>query len=438
MANKIDRYVRNFPKAYNAGLNPIVHALFEAWGSADDDVVENLEATKAQLFVRTAEGQYLNRLASGLGVSRPNELGLLDEEFQELIPNLSLKAKQIRKTFYDVMKIFWGELFQKANITSTNFAPFNVSTGDILAISVDGNDTQYIKALSGDIAINGAATAEEMANILSRIEDGTVSIITDQLTGDEYLNIRTDTPGARGSIEIFSSSMVGGSKIDFEVKKTRITDQEQRTVIYQLRPRELIIEIPAIVPALRRTLKGSHHFHADATLESAVPPENGIWQGSFLFSPIQGDAYTVTKQNATLQQNITAGSVVPTLNVSGADDIPNESGYLIFDFGSSKEEQPVKYIGRPNNNTLLLDPSYVFQKDHLIGANINVILDQLNPYTPRTNGADLAIYLTSPSSAREIVQTILKSLTAAGIIVNFVILLPSYRYLCENPYSDES
>lgn len=430
---KIDRYIRNIPKVYKPGINPVITALLKSWAESDDDIVTQLKNTKSQLFVRTAEGQYLNRLASGLGVSRPNELGLLDSEFQELVPNLSLKAKQIRKIFYDTMDVFWGPLFSRANVTSVNFAPYNISPGDVFRVSIDGAPDVEAKALPGDIANPGAATAEEIANILSRLEKLTVSIITDQLTGQERLNIRTNTPGARGSIEVKSSTMVGGGKLDFTLKKFRITDLGQRTVLYQLRPRELIIELPAIVPALRRTLRGSHHFHTDATLEPPVPPANGVWAGSFLFAPT-GVSYTVTRQSCVLQQTVTEGSVVPTLTVSGADDIPNEPGVLIFDWGRKGEEQPVRYIGRPNANTILLDPGHVFEEDHSIGANINVLLPDLKPAIPRVSGDDLAIYMTSPAGARVLVQNILKTLAAAGVIINFVVLLPEYQYLCENPY----
>lgn len=433
MAGKIDRFIRNFPKPFNAGLNPTVTALMKAWAEGDDDVVKQLQNTKAQLFVRTAESPYLNRLASGLGVSRPNELGLLDSEFQELIPKLSLESKQIRKIFYDVMDSFWGPLFSRSNTTTVNFAPFNVSPGDTFMVSIDGGDVQSIKALAGDIASPGNATAEEIATILDRVDNGTASIVVDQLTGQEHVNLRTDTPGARGSVEITGGSMVGGAKLDFSQKKFRITDLSQRTVLYQLRPRELIIELPAIIPALRRTLKGSHHWHADATLEGPVAPANGIWQGSFLFSPT-GVSYTVTSQVATIQQNIQKGDVVPTLTVSGASDIPNAPGVLIFDWGINGEEQPVKYIGRPNANTILLDPGHVFTQDHFIGAKINVLLPDLKPAIPRITGEDLAIYLTSPAGARALVQNILLTLAAAGVIIKFVILLPEYKYLSANPY----
>jgi len=52
----------------------------------------------------------------------------------------------------------------------------------------------------------------------------------------------------------------------------------------------------------------------------------------------------------------------------------------------------------------------------------------------KRQGLDLAIYFPSPSDAREIVQGLLESLAAAGVIITFVIIAPEYRYIIDNPY----
>lgn len=432
---KFEKYKRTFPKLYKPGINEVVTALLKAMAVGDDQVVEDLFETKNQLFVRTGEGQYLDRLGSGLGVSRPAALGLLDPDFQELIPNQSLKAKQIRQIFYDNMDVFWGPLFSRVNVSTINAAPFNISTGDEFAISIDGGETQLIKILSGDVATAGAATAEELATILSRLDGATVSIIESVATGTEQINIRTNTVGPRGSIQFFESSAIDPTKVDFPIgKRFRITDLEQRTAVYEINSRELLIELPATVPALKRTLKGSHHLHADATLESPDPTSGKTWVGSFVYDP--DTTYTVTSQNAQLQQNVVKGQVYTAITVDNMD-ILDTSGFLIFEWGNEEnQEQPVGYIGLPNSNTILLDPAYQFQKTHLSGTKVRVLQPDLQSFTPRVTGDDYAIYLTSPSEARVIVQDFLRRLAAAGIIVNFVILLPEYRYLCCNPYED--
>lgn len=430
---KFDRFVRTLPSVYKPEVNPLLRALLQAWGMSHDEMVLQIANAKDQLFVPTAEGQYLDRLGSGLGVSRPQSLGLLDGDFQKLIPVLSLESKNIRKIFYEVMDVFWGPLFSRTNITSTNFAPFNISAGDDLSLSVDGGTAQSAKVLSGDIATPGAATAEEIATVISRLSGVTVSVIVEPGTLHEYVNVRTNTPGARGSLQVNDSTMAGDSELSLTTKKYRITDIPQRTVVWEITPRELLIEIPAIIPTLRRTLKGSHHFHADSSIEPAVPPGNGIWQGSFLFSP-SGASFTVTAHKAVIQETLEEGNVYTKVTVDDSSNIPNQPGTLIFGWGMEDEEQPVNYINVPNQNTILLDPGHVFSKTHTSGTIINVLAASLNPYVPRVDGADLAIYLTSPSNSRNVVQDILKSLAAAGVLVTFAILLPNYKYLIVNPY----
>jgi len=436
MSDNLKKMIDTIPKIYNPQYNRVMSALILALAQSDDEIQTQVANAKDQIFIRTATSQNLDKAANSLGVSRPPTLGLTDEEYQELIPNLSLKPKQIKKAFYDTADVFWGPLFSRANITSVNAAPFNVSVGDILQVKIDGGDVQFIKALVGDIAVDGAATAEEIQNILSRIKGASIEILEDSITGEQRINVRTNTPGSVGSVEILPSTMVGVTKIDFPEGEKSLLDLPQRVAVYNITPHELLIEIPAIVPALRRTLKGSHHFHEDSTLEPPQPPGNGIWAGSFFFNPDgQGGTFTVTSQKATLNQVINKGEVYTSLTVTGSSGIENPSGLFMMNFGMESQEVPIRYRGTPNPNTILIDPSYVWRFNHSPGEVINIISKQ-EPYVPRRDGTDLAIYMTSPSGAREVVQQILDTLKAAGIIIRFLVLAPKYRYIIDNPYID--
>lgn len=434
MSNALKKYFNTLPKTFNPESNRIMYALLYAIALSDDDVESAIAEAKNQLFVRTASGKNLEKLANSLGVAKPQSLGLTDREFQELIPNLSLKPKTIRKSFYDTADVFWGPLYSRANVKTNNFAPFNVNIGDEIQVSINNGFLQKIKVLNGDIAVPGFATADEMKSILSRIKGATVEILAESLTGNEYLNIRTNTPGSTGSVEIYASSMIGTNKLDFTVGQYDLLKLDQRVVVYNINPNELLIEIPAVIPALRRTLRGSHHFHADSTIEPARGTAQGVWQGSFIFSPNgQTNTFTVSKQNCQLQQMISKGNIYTSIAVNDNSNFSMTNGELIFDFGRDNQEGPVKYRGIPNNNTILIDPGYIFKFDHQIGDNVNVITEK-QPYTPNKDGRDLAVYLTSPSGAREVVQAILSSLAAAGVIVKFKILAPTYKYIIDNPY----
>lgn len=434
MSNALTKFTTTIPKIYNPDTNRVLYALLYAIALSDDDLEAAIALAKDQLFIPTATGKNLDILGKSKGVQRPPTLGLPDPDYRALIPNLSLKPKQIRKAFYDTADVFWGPLFSRANVTSRNFAPFDVSNGDVFAIRVDNGPVQSVKVLPGDIAALGVATAQEIVSVLSKLQNITPTILTDSITGNQSINIRTNTPGPVGVVEIISSSMISTLKLDFEVGKFDILNLDQRVTVYNIRPNELFIELPSTVPALRRTLRGSHHFHLDSTLATAQGTAQGIWQGSFFYNPTGSvETITVTSQKCNIQQTISKQSVYTSMAVDNNSSFVKTSGQVIFGFGTSLQEGPVTYRGIPNSNTVLLDPSYVFKNDHAIGTTINVI-SQNKPYVPRTNGQDLAIYLTSPSGAREIVQAILASLAAEGIVVKFQVLAPKYKYLIDNPY----
>lgn len=430
----LDKYLNTIPSVYDPKNAPVISALVRAWALSDELITSEIQNAKNQLFVRTATGQYLVNVANSLGVRKPFNIGLSDEDFQELIPNLSLKPKQIKQAFYNVADLFWGELYTRANKTSVNAEPYNVSVGETIVVNVDNGANQTITVLADEIATGGAATADEMVGILNRIVGMTVSRIDDVITGTSFVNVRTDTRGSVGTFEVVSGTMLGASKFNLAIGVSDILDLSERFVVYQVNEHELKIEIPATLPLLRRSLKGAHHLHSDSTLEGPVAPENGIWQGSFIFDPkgTQG-SFTLTSQIVNTVTNIPEGSVQTTIQVDDTSGLENTSGLLVFGFGTVNQEQPVKYIGVPNSNTLSLDPSHVFAFAHAPSTVVNYLREE-EPLKPSVSGEDLAVYLTHPTGARNTVQSILGTLNAAGVRLTFLVAAPEYTYLIDSPY----
>jgi len=656
---KLERYKKFTPPMYRPGVNTFVTALLQSLAKADSDVeVQIVEAGK-QIFVATAEDKFLDALGANVGVDRPVSINLSDEKFRELIPILSYKSKQIRETMYDILDVFWGPLYSRANVTSLAFETYdlgNITTlsgtltfqnssiivngsgsfftselavGDLIKFTSDDNeffrsisdivnDSQLLltapyqggtsgtpqtgtgssyQAKSLKIIVDGGeekelfltpqtltdpsvATAEEVAATINSqtttaetTETITASVIEDFIKDLKSVNIRTDTAGPLGSLKItggtanvfaqgvqnfvtnsvfvsnaeassgFSVSdsvVVGSDTVDsiittisainpdtpstgtteivvadlvdgfnladdnfvykdgdlgFSSREILIAQLPQRTALFEISPKELIVRIPATAPALRRELEGAAHnrsgwsgeitaidnvlktvtvdydqepalqdFFAgktfssqlneftivsndagltsvtlqfsltdDLSVLSTTTGENGFvildpqFQGSFLFDP-NSASFTATSIRATLGEIISKGAVFPSINVNGASDVPDEEGFLIFDFGRSNQEQPVKYRGRPNNNTLLLDPAYIFQNNHAVGEIINVLVSTLKATVPRVTGEDLAIYVTGIIGARLVVQDLLRQTKAAGVTLTFIIDAPQYLW----------
>lgn len=423
MSNKLSKYYQTVPKIYNPQHNPVINAFIQAFAEADEELVTQIENTKQQMFVKTASGKDLLVLGSNVNVENPVVLSLQDETFRNLIPNLSYKAKQIRSIFYDTMDVFWGPLFSRANITSNNCEPFNISVGDVFTFKVDGVEYS-LEALPNEIAVDGVATAIELTSILNRNPKVTASISNDGLN---CVNIRTNTTGLNGSIEILPCTMVDISKLDFTIGKYELTQQKLRTVLYEINQKEIIIELPAMVSNLSRDNYSATYFHDTQTI---IPN----WTGHFFYD-FSGEfsQYTVSNKKCLLQNNIVKDRVYTSITVDDASIFTESSGYLVFDWNLNNEEAPVFYRSIPNSSTILLDPSYSFKKDHIINANINLI-NARTAHIPNPNGSDYPIYFSDPVGARIIVQNFLEKLKACGVEITFIIQSPEIPYIINNPY----
>lgn len=136
--------------------------------------------------------------------------------------------------------------------------------------------------------------------------------------------------------------------------------------------------------------------------------------------------YVLSDAVATTQDDIIAGKIVRLLNVNN-NHVPNETGFIIFNYGQNSQEGPVKYLYKPTNNVLALDPSYIFLKDHPIGSPI-VTISHKGPHIMDGLAGEYAPYITDPSEARVILEALIQSVVSAGIFVNFLVRYPEQLY----------
>ena len=555
---KYERYVRLFPRTFspqdgdavinnlpvastvdqtiaelwNANVqNPVINAVLRGFAQADDQIAQELINTQAQLFVRTASGQFLDVIASSLGVSRPSALGLSDEAFRNVTPALSLRAKQVRESFYVAMDAFWGTEFTRSNISTedqgTGVTTFDIAIGDTLSFNIDNRAIQNIPIRATTAITSGAVTALELNNLLNTGLAGVTSeIIVDPITNISSIRLRTNTPGLRGSIQFVDNrDMTTTRRNLFTTVKTELINQTQRAVIYEINPNEVVVEIPAVVPTLARGLRGALHVHNGPLLNNLInrgetvnyilpdtlfldnptnqytvtgpswfnstqydkatrvlsleppaalepdvyefnvsndttptdtfrffvrvidrlnPPENqDIWQGAFVFDPnglqssftLSGESALIQGDAITGQNQLAAGQVYPRVTVDPTTNtLPAESGLAIIGFGTDTQEAAlIRYRGRASDSVILLDPSFIFTNTQPQDTYINIV-SNASPFIPDRNGNAYPIYLTSSTQAREVIQGILQTLAAAGVVVNFVIAAPEYKYLIDNPY----
>jgi hypothetical protein len=142
--------------------------------------------------------------------------------------------------------------------------------------------------------------------------------------------------------------------------------------------------------------------------------------------------FVLSSLTTTLTSEITAGTTQRSIQVN-ANDIPNEEGKLIFDFGTEFQEGPVRYLFKPSSSTLALDPSYVFQYNHDIGSSVTKIRRR-GGIQFDGRGSEYAPYITDPSAARQILQELMQELKSVGVFINFLVRYPELFYATLDVY----
>lgn len=370
MPTKLEKMQKYIPSIYKPTTNPVVRGILRAWSSEDDRIVKAVQDAKEQIFVITAQLQYLDALGSNVGVFRPTEINLADALYRQLIPALSYAPKQVVPTIIRVLEVFFGENNSRVTVNEINPNEIKISIpSSVPALRRSLRGSHHFHNYYGTIVSVDNLTKEMVVDVY-----GDRELIFDEFAGALI--------GQKLTGAIVESSTSGNTGVVLQ-------------------------------------------FPISADLSGFVPGEEWLvvkstYPGSFI--PDTTRAFTVTGQRGILGQNINAGQQIPTLLMSEASNIPDAPGFLSFNFGFPNQEVLVKYFGRPNNSTLLLDPGHIFSFDHVIGDAVNVVL---TPYLePRTQGQDYSVYLVGVEAARILAQRIVESIVAAGVVVDWTILTP--------------
>jgi len=367
---KYANYVRFIPSFYKPDRNTYVRALLLAWAEQDDLIVTGIQQAKEQIFVESAELRYLNALGANVGVFRPLSFNMSDSTFRQLIPVLSYHPKQIRPTIQAVLDIFFGEDNPDVDI-------YEIYNNNVI-IRIPSSVPTLRRGLKG------SAHLHDYNCYISVIDDlndkVTVTFnhtITEDLfaegkfgQGNNIFDVVSNTAG-RYDVEIQF-----GSGFDLSVLNT--TD-------------ECLVLHPKYV-------------------------------GPFLRDP--SATYTITKHRGILGQTINQGQVYATITMEDSSDIPDEPGELVFDYGGSQKEAHVKYLGRPNNTSLLLNPTSPFAEAHSAGEPVNLIT--VPQWDWDQKGTDFAAYITGISAARLVAQELIRSIVATGVTITWEIVEESY------------
>lgn len=198
----------------------------------------------------------------------------------------------------------------------------------------------------------------------------------------------------------------------FDPKRVTVNSKSNFASLFQVDKSLLEIFIPATTRVVRRERQGAAH------LKETGPSGNDL--GPYIWDTSKG--YIIGGEECNTTQIVDSSSL-NIIQVDDASDLPDDTGFLIFGFGTSREEGPVPYISRPSSGSIIVDPSYVFKEVHPSGTNISLVA--LNSsYEPDKDGTDYPFYLTDVVSGRLYAEELIELVAATGITVVITILYP--------------
>ena len=366
MSDKFEKMARFIPSMYKPDENPYVKGLLTAWSNEDNAIVQSIQDAKEQIYVKYAQLGYLDALGSNVGVYRTSASTINDDQFRNLIPALSWYPKQVRSTLVKILEVFFGTGNPLIKV-------FEVNPNEIV-IQIPSSTPLIIQNLKGTTHIKG------YNGVITAVDD---ALKTLEVTFEKSLAID----------ELASAEFCQDLKVAKIVGNTAGTN--------------------AIVQ-----LTASADVGAFVTGDNFAIANASEYQGPYITDP--DSEYTLTKLRGALGQVIELGNVYATLLMEDASNIPDDSGEIVLSYGTSNEEK-IEYFGRPNNSTLLIDPSYTFLKDHSIGEVVNYVA----PYEPpRIDGSDYSAYIVGVLAARVIAQDLVESARAAGVVIRWEFVEP--------------
>lgn len=304
-------------------------------------------------------------------------------------------------------KLKFAQIRPTAGTPTTKWHLTQENGGIIRATWIDGPNPQIGKVEKNDyVNIYGSAFVTPMID-----NRGTFTIVEARggAVGEAYVEFLNPN-GAEQITEQVTEEAI----LFFNPVRKGLNSKTTYAAAYQTEPRLLEIFIPATTRVVRRNRQGAAHLHD--TGASALDQ-----LGPYAFDTTKGYLIGAEECSTTKKVNGNSGLII---EVDDSTPIPDEQGFLIFGFGTSKEEGPVPYISRPSSDSILLNPSYIFKNNHEVGTNISLVSFN-SVYRVSGDGSDYPFYITDVVAGRVYSEDLIRLVIATGIKLVITVLYPN-------------
>lgn len=210
--------LRSYLNPYLRGKN--VDAVLTALAAGPSSyLVNNVRAVNDQLYIATAGDVYLDERLAEFGIVRPPAVGLSDDVFRQI--GIGVKnRKQVRDLINELLDAIFGDEFVRASNQSRQVEPYNLVDGDQLIINFDEANTVPITFHTNEFASIAAATAQEVADAITKnlrtLGFSGTAIAKDDGNGP-FVEILSDTIGPISSVTVRGGRAQNELKFDAPV-----------------------------------------------------------------------------------------------------------------------------------------------------------------------------------------------------------------------------
>jgi hypothetical protein len=166
------------------------------------------------------------------------------------------------------------------------------------------------------------------------------------------------------------------------------------------------------------TYTGSANIISSGPLGSNVSLEPNQ-QGPYVYDTSQ--PFTVAAVATVLTQDVNSSTGRVVL-VDSSADFPNQTGYIVFDYGGETQEL-AQYIATPSADSILLSPINNLQFDHPVGQSV-MLIQSKSPVVLNPNGDFFGFFITDVVSGRIYAESLIEQVAAAGITLVFTVIYP--------------
>lgn len=194
--------------------------------------------------------------------------------------------------------------------------------GPILELdyTVDNLTSRTLRFVPNAFSDLTSVTIAELITYINSLSEHNQSITADEFLDPilgTKLNIRTNTPGLQGAIQITGGTANAPGILNFPTD----VQEDTRVRVIEVNPNEIVVQIPSSVPVLRRTLRGSAHpreTKAEILSSKEVFDFSGLGASSTLDITIDSTPTTVTFTHATDFADATAATAEEVRDVINA------------------------------------------------------------------------------------------------------------------------